>query len=238
MKIGHIEIPIWSGTPNNPEAGTVTVYTKDDGLFYMRKSDGTEILVGPTTGAVASVNWGDISGSITSQEDLIAYFTNYSLTGHVHAISGITDLQTTLDTKSSTAHIHAISGITDLQTTLDTKSVTGHTHSASGITDLSGTLADYATTESLSGYVQIPSTTVALNEVALYADTSGSQVKQSGVTIGTGVSGGSLLGMTPYIVETSGLISNSKLYLVSNASGTFLKLKYGGAVFNVEMSQE
>lgn len=52
-----------------------------------------------------------------------------SNTGHTHAISEVTNLQTTLDGKSNTGHSHAISEITNLQTTLNGKSDTGHSHS-------------------------------------------------------------------------------------------------------------
>ena len=50
-----------------------------------------------------------------------AEFNNRSLLNHsrVLAISDITNLQTTLDTKSNTSHVHKTSQITDLDKTLD-----------------------------------------------------------------------------------------------------------------------
>lgn len=58
---------------------------------------------------------------------------------HTHAISNITNLQTTLDGKAASSHTHAISDVNNLQTTLDGKAAKSHTHSANDIT--SGTLS-------------------------------------------------------------------------------------------------
>lgn len=64
---------------------------------------------------------------------------------HSHAISDVTNLQTSLDGKAASSHSHAISDVTGLQTALDGKQASGsyaaasHTHSASDIT--SGTIA-------------------------------------------------------------------------------------------------
>lgn len=44
-------------------------------------------------------------------------------TSHTHAISDVTNLQTTLDGKAASSHTHAISDVTGLQTTLDGKVV-------------------------------------------------------------------------------------------------------------------
>jgi hypothetical protein len=42
-------------------------------------------------------------------------------TSHTHAISDVTNLQTTLDGKAATSHTHSISNVTSLQTSLDAK---------------------------------------------------------------------------------------------------------------------
>jgi hypothetical protein len=44
-----------------------------------------------------------------------------SKVGHTHAISNVTNLQTSLDGKAASSHSHAISDVTNLQTTLDGK---------------------------------------------------------------------------------------------------------------------
>jgi oxalate decarboxylase/phosphoglucose isomerase-like protein (cupin superfamily) len=59
-------------------------------------------------------------------------------TAHTHAISDVTNLQTSLDGKAAASHTHAISDVTNLQTTLDGKAAASHTHAAGDIT--SGTL--------------------------------------------------------------------------------------------------
>lgn len=47
---------------------------------------------------------------------------------HSHAISEVTNLQSSLDSKSDTGHTHTIANITNLQTTLDGKAASNHTH--------------------------------------------------------------------------------------------------------------
>ena len=60
--------------------------------------------------------------------------------GHTHAISEITNLQTSLNGKADVGHGHAISEITNLQSKLDGKANAGHTHTISQITNLQTTL--------------------------------------------------------------------------------------------------
>ena len=56
------------------------------------------------------------------------------------AIKALIDaLDAELDTKANSTHAHAISDVTNLQTTLDGKSNTGHTHTVANITDLTAT---------------------------------------------------------------------------------------------------
>lgn len=47
---------------------------------------------------------------------------------HSHAISEVTNLQSSLDSKSDTGHTHTIANITNLQTALDGKAASNHTH--------------------------------------------------------------------------------------------------------------
>ena len=52
----------------------------------------------------------------------------YAKLSHTHAISDITNLQSTLNGKASSNHTHPISDITNLQSTLDGKASSNHTH--------------------------------------------------------------------------------------------------------------
>lgn len=75
---------------------------------------------------------------------------------HTHAISHITNLQTTLDGKAASSHTHAIANITNLQSTLDAKIGTAEKGGASGVATLDSNgklptsqLPDLAVTEYL-----------------------------------------------------------------------------------------
>ena len=76
----------------------------------------------------------------------VAMVENPVREGHVHAISDVTGLQTTMDGKASVSHMHAIGDVTNLQTTLDS-----HNHS---ITSLSDT-APYQTAPHVQGQVLV-----------------------------------------------------------------------------------
>lgn len=60
-------------------------------------------------------------------------FTDESLTTFVDEIKSYTD--DAVSTKANTSHTHAISDVTNLQTTLDGKAASSHTHTKSQITD-------------------------------------------------------------------------------------------------------
>ena len=71
---------------------------------------------------------------------------------HTHAISDVTNLQTSLDGKANTSHTHSISDVSGLQTALDGKQASGsyanasHTHSISDVTNLQTSLDGKAST--------------------------------------------------------------------------------------------
>lgn len=65
---------------------------------------------------------------------------NYSTVGHGHAITDVTDLQTSLDDKAAVSHGHAIADTTGLQTALDGKAATSHAHTIANVTNLQTTL--------------------------------------------------------------------------------------------------
>lgn len=65
----------------------------------------------------------------------------FALVSHSHAISDVTDLQTTLNGKAASSHSHAIADVTNLQTTLDGKAPKSHASSAT--TYGAGTSSNY-----------------------------------------------------------------------------------------------
>lgn len=54
--------------------------------------------------------------------------SSFTPSAHSHAISGVTGLQTQLDSKASSSHTHTIANVTNLQAELNKKSDSGHTH--------------------------------------------------------------------------------------------------------------
>jgi hypothetical protein len=62
----------------------------------------------------------------------------YAALSHSHAITDVTNLQTSLNGKANTSHTHAISDVTNLQTTLNGKANTGHGHDVIEITGWNG----------------------------------------------------------------------------------------------------
>ena len=68
-----------------------------------------------------AISWGNIIGSLESQEDLQIALDNKSDTGHVHVISEITNLQNSLDAKANSSHSQDISSVTGLENALALK---------------------------------------------------------------------------------------------------------------------
>ena len=89
-------------------------------------------------------DWGTIGGDIADQTDLQAIFTGYD--GDISDL--VADVATLFSGKSNIGHGHAISDITNLQTTLDGKQASGsyaaasHTHTASDISNFNEALDD------------------------------------------------------------------------------------------------
>ena len=105
-------------------------------------------------------------------------------TAHTHAISDVTNLQTTLDGKASSSHTHAISDVTNLQTTLDGKASSSHTHSAADIT--SGTF-DVNRIPNLDA-AKITSGTISADRLPSYVDDVLEYANQAGFPV-TGETG-------------------------------------------------
>lgn len=66
--------------------------------------------------------------------------SSFTPSAHSHAISGVTGLQTQLDSKASSSHTHSIANISNLQTELNGKASASHTHAISGVTSLQAEL--------------------------------------------------------------------------------------------------
>ena len=87
------------------------------------------------------------SGSTTVEwTDVLNKPSTFTPSSHTHAISDVTNLQTSLDGKAATSHSHAISDVTSLQTSLDGKAATSHTHAISDTTGLQTALDGKAAT--------------------------------------------------------------------------------------------
>ena len=72
-------------------------------------------------GGSGSSAWGNITGTLSSQTDLISVLNGKAASSHTHSITNITGLQTDLDGKAPAAHTHSIANVTGLQTALDGK---------------------------------------------------------------------------------------------------------------------
>ena len=72
----------------------------------------------------------------TPRDLLTESFKNFYITikekfaaiGHTHAISDVTDLQSTLNGKAASSHTHTIGGVDGLQTALNGKAASNHNH--------------------------------------------------------------------------------------------------------------
>ena len=96
---------------------------------------------------------------------------------HTHAISDVTNLQTTLDGKASSSHTHSIANVTDLQTTLDGKASTGHQHEKTGGLGIGTNALSVATTGEDNvavGAVSLSTLTEGLRNTAIGPHAGGS----------------------------------------------------------------
>lgn len=96
--------------------GTSSQYIKGDGTW------------GTPSGGPGGAAWGDITGTLSAQNDLQTALNAKAASTHTHAQSDIIDLPSTLAGYSTTTHTHPQSSIVDLPTTLAGFSTTTHTH--------------------------------------------------------------------------------------------------------------
>lgn len=82
--------------------------------------------------------WDNLGSQVVLTWDAIqSKPSTFTPSAHTHAISEVTDLQTTLDGKAAAEHTHDISDVTGLQTALDGKAASTHTHT-DATTDAAG----------------------------------------------------------------------------------------------------
>lgn len=79
-------------------------------------------------GASGSPSWGSITGTLSSQSDLVSALAGKASSSHTHAQSDITNLVTDLSNKAASTHTHAQSDVTNLITDLAGKAASVHTH--------------------------------------------------------------------------------------------------------------
>lgn len=79
-------------------------------------------------GASGSPSWGSITGTLSSQSDLVSALAGKASLSHTHAQSDITNLVTDLSNKAASTHTHAQSDVTNLITDLAGKAASVHTH--------------------------------------------------------------------------------------------------------------
>ena len=116
---------------------------------------GSNIIIDPATSTISatgggggsgSVDWGDISGTLTDQEDLADALDDKAGYNHTHSQSDVTGLADSLAGKASTSHTHQQSDVVGLSNALAGKANTSHTHAQSDVTGLTDALAGKAST--------------------------------------------------------------------------------------------
>lgn len=125
-------------------SGSGATWTIDNGAVTyekMQSVSATNRLLGRSSagvGAVEEIPCTSLGRAVIASADTAAARTalDAAQTTHGHAISQITNLQSSLNAKANSTHSHVIGDTTGLQTALDSKTAVGHTHVMSEITDL------------------------------------------------------------------------------------------------------
>jgi hypothetical protein len=119
-------------TETAPTDGSILVYREISGEYVLEAK--------PISGSNPA--WGDITGTLANQTDLVSELSGKANSVHTHVISDVTDLSTQLSGKANTVHTHSMSDITNLSAEFDKKANAVHTHTASNITDFSAAVLD------------------------------------------------------------------------------------------------
>jgi hypothetical protein len=133
-----------SGATWTIDNGAVSTAKLADGAVTyakMQNVSATDRLLGRSTagaGIVEEIPCTALGRSVLASADAAAGRTalDAAATTHGHAISQITNLQSSLNLKANSTHSHVIGDTTGLQAALDSKAAVGHTHVMSDITDL------------------------------------------------------------------------------------------------------
>ncbi len=125
-------------------SGSGATWTIDNGAVTyekMQSVSATDRLLGRSSagaGAVEEIPCTSLGRAVIASADTAAARTalDAAQTTHGHAISQITNLQSSLNAKANSTHSHVIGDTTGLQAALESKTAVGHTHVMSDITDL------------------------------------------------------------------------------------------------------
>jgi hypothetical protein len=102
----NIDVEVTAGRPGIPAGGDTNQVLKKNSPTSYDASWQDE------TGGGGVSAWGDLTGTLSDQEDLQAA---------LDAKANSSDVTTALSGKASTSHTHSIANVTDLQTALDEK---------------------------------------------------------------------------------------------------------------------
>lgn len=136
---------------------------------------------------------------------------------HTHAISDVTNLQTSLDGKAASSHTHAISDVTGLQTSLDGKAASSHTHAISDVTGLQADLDSKVASSALS----------AVATSGDYGDLSNKPTIPDAIFKTIAVSGQSDV-VADSATDTLTLVAGSNVTITTNASTDEITISSSG----------
>lgn len=125
MAHNEVDDTLYIGKGDNGSGVATSVVAVGGKGAFVDKST-TQTVAGAKTFSTVPKSSQDASGStdLVRKSQFDSALSGKSETGHGHAISDTTGLQTALDGKSDTGHGHAISDTTGLQTALDAKAPT------------------------------------------------------------------------------------------------------------------
>ncbi len=162
--------------------------------------------------------------AISNVTDLQSTLNGKAASSHSHAISDVTNLQTTLSGKAASSHSHAVSDVTGLQTALNGKAASSHSHAISDVTDLQSTLNGKLEGVSLNGEAQAVADKV-VNIMALPIATTMPSADATGqnfmLYLGTSITGDEYVGqLRTYQQQGDGVMYLDLSIVDATATGT------------------